>query len=257
MKSLILSRGGSTWFHEDTRAPAVVKKYLLVDEFFAIITNVLNMIGASFKRKDQLQDHQTEMLEQLQESDRVLDAIKCGGSNPNGILQAGAFFTMITEYEFAFLLHLMLKILVMSNELSASLQRKNLNPANAFANFDKEKIMILVKHYPDGFGESKLRELSYQLDTFIMHMRHCDPIFSNLKEIGDLTKALVNANLVETYSLAYLLVKLMLILSVATATEERVFSSMKHIKNELHSSIGDTFLSDYLICYIENDIFVI
>ncbi|XP_016549380.2 uncharacterized protein LOC107849275 [Capsicum annuum] len=132
----------------------------------------------------------------------------------------------------------------------------SLNPTNTFANFDKEKIMILAKHYLNEFGESKLRELSYQLDTFIIHMRRGDPILSNLKEIGDLAEALVNANLVEIYSLVYLLVKLTLILPVATATVERAFSSMKHIKNELHSSIGDAFLSDYLVCYIEKDIFV-
>lgn len=36
---------------------AVAKKHLLVDDFFAIITNVLNVVGASFKRRDQLRDH--------------------------------------------------------------------------------------------------------------------------------------------------------------------------------------------------------
>ncbi|KAM3264699.1 hypothetical protein P3L10_001693 [Capsicum annuum] len=132
----------------------------------------------------------------------------------------------------------------------------SLSPSNAFANFDKEKIMIWAKHYPNEFGESKFRELSYQLDTFIIHMRRSDPIFSNLKGIGDLTEALVNANLVETYSLVYLLVKLTLILPVATTTVERAFSSMKHVKNELRSSIGYTFLSGCLVCYIEKDIFI-
>ncbi|XP_055833036.1 uncharacterized protein LOC129902033 isoform X2 [Solanum dulcamara] len=74
----------------------------------------------------------------------------------------------------------------------------SLNPAPAFANFDKEKIMTLAKRYPDEFGELKLRDLSYQLDTFIIHMRRGDPTFSDLKGIGDLAEALVNANLVET-----------------------------------------------------------
>ncbi|XP_047263706.1 uncharacterized protein LOC124896219 [Capsicum annuum] len=126
---------------------AVAKKYLLVDDFFAIITNVLNVLSNCF--------------------DVVSDNLLLGMTS--------------------------------------------LNPANVFANFDKEKIMILDKHYPDEFG------------------------------IGDLAEALVNANLVETHSLMYLLVKLMLILPVATATIERAFSSMKHIKNELRSSIGDAF----------------
>nr|XP_016471946.1 PREDICTED: uncharacterized protein LOC107794011 [Nicotiana tabacum] len=102
----------------------------------------------------------------------------------------------------------------------------SLNPANSFANFDKERIMTLAKYYPDEFGELKLRDLSHQLDTFILHMQHGDPRLSDLKGISDLAKALVEANLVETYSL----VKLTLILLIATATVERAFSSMKSIR---------------------------
>nr|XP_016497173.1 PREDICTED: uncharacterized protein LOC107816020 [Nicotiana tabacum] len=109
----------------------------------------------------------------------------------------------------------------------------SLNPANSFANFDKERIMTLAKYYPDDFGELKFRDLSHQLDTFILHMKHGDPRFSDLKGIGDLAKALVKENLVETYSLVYLLVKLTLNLHVATATVERAFSSMNYIKDEL------------------------
>ncbi|XP_019235236.1 PREDICTED: uncharacterized protein LOC109215590 [Nicotiana attenuata] len=127
----------------------------------------------------------------------------------------------------------------------------SLNPANSFANFDKERIMTLARYYPDEFGELKLRDLSHQLDTFIWHMKHGDPRFSDSKGIGDLAKALVEANLVETY----LLVKLTLILPVATATVERAFSSMKYIKDELRSSIGDAFLNDCLVCYFEKEVF--
>ena len=70
-----------------------------------------------------------------------------------------------------------------------------------------------------------------------------------------MAKTLVEANLVETYSLVYLLVKLTLVLPVATTTVERTFSSMKHIKNEVRNSIGDQYLNDCLVCYIERDVF--
>ncbi|XP_070043848.1 uncharacterized protein [Nicotiana tomentosiformis] len=132
----------------------------------------------------------------------------------------------------------------------------SLNPANSFANFDKKRIMTLAKHYPDEFGELKLRDLSRQLDTFIWHMQHGDPRFSDLKGIGDLAKALVEANLVEIYSLLYLLVKLNLILHVTTVTVERAFSSMKYIKDELRSIISDAFLNDCLVCYFEKEVFI-
>ncbi|XP_059306255.1 uncharacterized protein LOC132057651 [Lycium ferocissimum] len=133
---------------------------------------------------------------------------------------------------------------------------ESLNPANGFAKFDKERIIRLAKHYPKEFGGLKLRDLSYQFKIFIIYMRRDHPRFSNLKGIGDLAEALVSANLVETYSLVYLLVKLTLILPVATTTVERAFLSMKHIKNELCSSIGDEFLNNCLVRYIEKDIFV-
>ncbi|XP_019223336.1 PREDICTED: uncharacterized protein LOC109205114 [Nicotiana attenuata] len=374
----------------------VAKKHKEVETFFAIVTNVLNIIGVSFKRRDQLRDHQAELLEQLLESGEVqsgkglnqeqglqrpgdtrwgshckildnfvilvssivhvLGVIECEG-DVNDRLQAEVFSSKIKEFEFVFLLHLMLKVLIMSNELSKALQTKDqdivnamvflditkerlqgmrdkgweplmdevylfcakhdilvpkmeefyipgkskhrpssvtyshhlrvelfyavidlqllelnsrfdvvssnlllgmasLNPANSFANFDKERIMTLAKHYPDEFGELKLRDLSRQLDTFIWHMQHGDPRFSDLKGIGDLAKALVETNLVETYSLIYLFVKLTLILPVATATVERAFSSMKYIKDELRSSIGDAFLNESLVCYFEKEVFV-
>ncbi|XP_070045702.1 uncharacterized protein [Nicotiana tomentosiformis] len=326
----------------------IAKNHKEVETFFAIITNVLNVIGVYFKRRDQLREHQAELLEKLLESGEiqsgkrlnqerglqrpgdtrwgshckildtfvilfssivhVLGVIECEG-DVNDRLQAETFSSNIKAFEFIFLLYLMLKVLIMLNELSKALQKKeqdivnamiffditkerlqemrdkgweplmnevssfcakhdilvpkmeefyipgtskrrpssvtyshhlrveffyaviglkllelnsrfdvvssnlllgmaSLNPANSFANFDKERIMILAKHYPDEFGELKFRDLSRQLDTFIWHMQHGDPRFSYLKVIGDLTKVLVEANLVETYSLIYLLMKL-------------------------------------------------
>ncbi|KAG5579412.1 hypothetical protein H5410_050039 [Solanum commersonii] len=123
----------------------------------------------------------------------------------------------------------------------------SLNPVNSFSNFDKGKIMTLAKCYPSEFDDGKIRDLSYQLDTFIIHTQ---------SGISDLAKALVEANLAETYSLVYLLVKLTLILHVATATVERTFSSMKHIKNEVRNSIGAQYLNDCLVCCIERDVFI-
>ncbi|XP_070043205.1 uncharacterized protein [Nicotiana tomentosiformis] len=50
---------------------AVAKKHKEVETFFAIVSNVLNVIGVSFKRRDKLRDHQAELLEQLLESGEV------------------------------------------------------------------------------------------------------------------------------------------------------------------------------------------
>ena len=48
--------------------------------------------------------------------------------------------------------------------------------------------------------------------------------------------------------------KLVLTLSIATATMERSFSAIKYINNELRNRIRDQWLNDCLIVYIEKDI---
>ena len=50
---------------------------------------------------------------------------------------------------------------------------------------------------------------------------------------------MVETNKDVIYPLVHLLVKLVLTLSISTATMERSFSGMKYIKNELHNQMGD------------------
>ena len=58
-----------------------------------------------------------------------------------------------------------------------------------------------------------------------------------------------------SYPLVYSLVTLALILLVATTTVERAFSTMNIIKNQLRNQIGDQWMNDCLVTYIEKDIF--
>ena len=48
--------------------------------------------------------------------------------------------------------------------------------------------------------------------------------------------------------------KLVLTIPVATAIVERSFSAMKYIKNELCNRMGDQWMNDCLILYIERDV---
>nr|XP_016487449.1 PREDICTED: uncharacterized protein LOC107807553 [Nicotiana tabacum] len=104
------------------------------------------------------------------------------------------------------------------------------------------------------FSGSKLEDLSYELDNYILFVKEDNDV-CNLKGLGDLSETLVETDLYKTWRLVFLLVKLSLILPVATATVERAFSSMKYIKNYLRSRIGDEFLNDCLVCYIEDKVF--
>ena len=58
-----------------------------------------------------------------------------------------------------------------------------------------------------------------------------------------------------TFPLVYRLITLALTLPVATASVERVFSAMKIIKSDLRNKIGDDWLNDLMICYVEKEIF--
>ena len=58
-----------------------------------------------------------------------------------------------------------------------------------------------------------------------------------------------------SYPLVYSLVTLALILLVATTTVKRAFSALNIIKNRLRNQIGDKWMNDCLITYIEKDIF--
>ena len=82
-----------------------------------------------------------------------------------------------------------------------------------------------------------------------------DQRFANLDGIADLAKVLVETKKHIAFSLVYQLLKLVLILPVATASVERCFSAMNIVKSVLRNKMGDEFMSDCLICYVEKDIF--
>ena len=50
------------------------------------------------------------------------------------------------------------------------------------------------------------------------------------------------------------LIRLVLTLPVSTATTERAFSAMKLVKTRLRNKMGDAFLRDCLVIYIEKEI---
>jgi len=89
-------------------------------------------------------------------------------------------------------------------------------------------------------------------------MYHCheklDERFTHLKSIVDLAKKMVEVKKHIIYPKVYLLLKLALILPVATASAERAFSAMKLVKTDICNKMGDKFLSDSLVSYIEKNV---
>lgn len=129
-----------------------------------------------------------------------------------------------------------------------------LNPVDAFAAYDRNKVLKLAEFYPNDFSQADLMRLGFQLDNFIDDMRQ-DDRFTDLQNLGQLSMKLVETKKSELYKLVYLLLKLVLLLPVATASVERVFSAMNIVKTNLRTTMGDQLLNDCLVTYIEREIF--
>ncbi|XP_028069877.1 zinc finger MYM-type protein 1-like [Camellia sinensis] len=129
-----------------------------------------------------------------------------------------------------------------------------LNPSNSFSSFDRKKLIHLAEFYPKEFSSVELMVLNNQLDTYIIDML-CSSEFSMLNGIADLAKKIVATGRDKVYPLVYLLLTLALILHVAIATVEMVFSAMNIVKNRLRNRMGDEWINDSLVVYIKRDIF--
>ena len=117
------------------------------------------------------------------------------------------------------------------NEVNSALlgHMASFNPKDSFAAFNLDNLVKLAEFYPDDFDSRKLDDLGPELHTYIDNVR-ADETFANLDGIADLAKLMVETNKHITFPLVYHLLKLVLILPVATASVERCFSTMNVVK---------------------------
>jgi len=128
------------------------------------------------------------------------------------------------------------------------------NPSNSFASFDAQKVRRLAEFYPNDLKVHDLLKLELQLDNYIDDVRQ-DDSFKGIENLVDLSVKLVQTNRHTLYDMVYLLLKLVLLLPVATASVERVFSAMALVKTKKRNKLGDGLLDDCLQTFIERDIF--
>ncbi|XP_028553763.1 zinc finger MYM-type protein 1-like [Dendrobium catenatum] len=292
---------------------AVAKNHVHIALLFTIISNVMNIVGVSCKRRNQLRDKQHDMtLSALQKGEvftgrglnQEISLRRAGetrwGSHYESLIRLITMFSSVVDmleivledgisseqrgeafallesmqsFDFSFCLHLMKDILGITAELSDALKRKDqdilnnrfteantelllciacLNPSNLFCAFNKEKLIKMANLYPSDFTPSDLMILDNQLETYIMDMR-LDVQFSLLKDIGSLAEKMVQSRKEILYRLIFRLLKLALVLPVVTVGDERAFSAMAIIKNRLRNRIGDQWMNDTLIAYIEKE----
>ena len=128
-----------------------------------------------------------------------------------------------------------------------------LNPSDGFSDFNLSKLIKLAQFYPDDFSHIECMILEHQLETYIADVR-TDDRFSQLKGLGDLSRLLVQTKKHLSFPLVYRLLKLALVLPIATASVERCFSGMNIVKTDLRNRMSDQFLNDCLVCFIEKEL---
>ncbi|XP_075086345.1 uncharacterized protein LOC142169049 [Nicotiana tabacum] len=135
---------------------AVAKKYCDVDQFFYIVAKVLNIVGSSFKRRNMLREDQAKKLEELQVLVRnfialfssiinVLEFLASEGANYLERSVAKSLVNDIRSFEFVHMMHLMLKLLAITNDLNIALQRKDQDIVNAMklVGFAKRQLQVM------------------------------------------------------------------------------------------------------------------
>ncbi|XP_010230059.1 zinc finger MYM-type protein 1 [Brachypodium distachyon] len=142
------------------------------------------------------------------------------------------------------------------NEVSSELLvcMSCLNPSNSFAMFNVDKLVRLAEIYEADFTISDRLMLRSQLQIFILNIGRSEK-FHGCSDISKLSQLMVETKKDKTFPLVYRLIELTLILPVATASVERIFSAMSIIKTYLRNKLSDGWLNDLMVCYTEQEIF--
>ncbi|XP_042413020.1 zinc finger MYM-type protein 1-like [Zingiber officinale] len=120
-----------------------------------------------------------------------------------------------------------------------------LDPKDSFSQFDIGKLLHLAELYPEDFLLIDRAILEDQLETYIQNVRG---EFSMIEDLGSLAKKMVETGKNTIFPLVYRLIELALVLPVATASVERVFSAMKIIKTDLRNRFGSIHREGHF-CY--------
>ncbi|WVZ91399.1 hypothetical protein U9M48_037579 [Paspalum notatum var. saurae] len=129
----------------------------------------------------------------------------------------------------------------------------SLDPKDSFKLLNIDDVCLLAsKFYPGDFSEQEINNLRKQLQHYQLVPTNSN--FKDLSTVADLCRRLVETGKSEEYYLIDRLIRLVLTLPVSTATTERAFSAMKLVKTRLRNKMGDDFLRDCLVIYIEKEI---
>ncbi|XP_047948044.1 uncharacterized protein LOC125194079 [Salvia hispanica] len=129
-----------------------------------------------------------------------------------------------------------------------------LDPKNGFSAFNVGKLLHLASLYPEDFSSAERMFLSKELETFVGNVRS-DARLIGIEDLGSLSHKIVETKKDKKFPLVYRLIELVLLLPVASAYDERVFSAVEFVKTDSQKRTGDDWLNDCLVIYNERSIF--
>ncbi|XP_042412971.1 zinc finger MYM-type protein 1-like [Zingiber officinale] len=244
---------------------AVAQANQYVSDFMWIVGSIVNTSTSSCKRADKLRqlehDRKVKLLERGEiSSGRGLNQ-ETSLSRP-GDTQWGSHHSTLCRIE-QMLPSIIEVIDIILQEMDSRFSETTtdlliymscLDPRNSFSRFDVQKLVHLAHFYEDDFSWNERMLVEQELETYIDDVRS-DERFEDISDLGAFAKKMIETMKNRVFLLVYRMIELALLLPVATATVERVFSTMNIVKTDLRNKIGDEWMNDSLIVYIEKDVF--
>ena len=128
-----------------------------------------------------------------------------------------------------------------------------INPDHLLTQDNVGELVALARMYPMDFSAYDLVLLKQQLRNFRSDLKS-NKSLREVRSLSGLAVRLIELNKSVTYHLVFRLITLVLTLPVSTASTERTFSALKNVKTRLRNKIGDGFLADALVLYVEKDV---
>ncbi|CAH9113588.1 unnamed protein product [Cuscuta europaea] len=158
------------------------------------------------------------------------------------------YFTQSIDYQVAELNSRFCEKSVRLLELSVAL-----DPRNSFESFNADHIYNLaVEFYPDDFEQHERNALKSELTFYHIHVAQNTQF--QVPTLSHLCEMLVKTRKADDFKMLTRLIRLVLTLPVSTATTERAFSAMKHVKTAIRNKMADEFLADSLTIFIEREL---
>ncbi|KAK4714103.1 hypothetical protein R3W88_020010 [Solanum pinnatisectum] len=220
----------------------VSKKCVEVGKLVVLISNILNVLGSSFKRMDNLRNSQKSTIQVALDMGELTTGR--GLNQQLGLSRAcdtrwGSHYKSFNNFIIVFGSILEVLESLALDARSMDERAKAMEHLEACQTFEIAFMLHLMRDQDIANAmllvEVAKRRLQNQLASYIIDVCDVDERFSNLNGLCDLSKRLVQTKKHSNYPLVFHLLKLALLLPVATASVERAFSAMKFIKNDLWS----------------------